>query len=138
MVVAGNVVLGDLGRRRFSPPLALGAGIFSLVMTGCFSYAGVALSTILLGGFVAGRHTAPGRYHELRKQILFLIGATVSPLATIASTKLVTGTAPGEPIPIGLAAYHALYWLPTAGVDAALAWSAARAVLRRREPDATS
>jgi hypothetical protein len=135
LLAAGNAALADVGRRPLSPLAAALAGVAALISVGCLSAAGAALSTILLGGFIAARLVGGGRHRQTRRYLLFAIGAVAGPVATILSWRLVHATAPGEPLAVGIGAFHLLFWWPVAGAEAALAWSAARARGRDGAPD---
>ncbi len=133
-VAAGNVILSDLGRRRLSIAGTFGWAIGMLVLVGLLGQIGAALAAILLGGSLAARLAQPGRFLDTRRGLMFLIGAAACPGATLGAYHLVQRTQPGEPLAIGLALFHVLFWLPAAGAEAALAWSAARARARVPAP----
>lgn len=126
-IAFANIVMSDLGRRRFSVFASFGAAIGSLLTVRVLGVAGAALVAVMLGGMLARRLVGRGKHRETRKGLLFMIGAGVCPLATLAAVYLVQRMKPGAPLAVGLAVFHALFWLPTAGAEAALAWSAARA-----------
>jgi len=127
LVAAANFGLADVGRRALSPLAPSVAAIATLAAVACFQAPGAALATILVGGLAASRLVSQGRHRDTRRFLLFGVGAVACPTATFAAYRIVERAAPGEPLPMALALFHALFWLPVAGAEATLAWSAARA-----------
>lgn len=131
-VAALNTMMSDLGRRKFSIGATFGSALVVLAALGLIGRAeGAAVATIVVGGLVATRLVAPGRHIGTRRSVLFVLGALYCPMATIAAYHAVKHLAPDKPISVHLAIFHALFWLPLAASEAALAWSAARSRLPR-------
>jgi hypothetical protein len=126
-IAAVNLALADIGRRPFSPVATCAAAVVTLMFGGCFREYGAAVITIGLGGALGGRLARGGTHREARQLLLGAVGAVLGPLATLGAYYVAKELGVGAPLAIGVASFHFLYWLPVAGTEATLAWSAARA-----------